>query len=147
MYAVRLESAGSQIAGHTEGNCVEALRRLRTAEGTNRKRGWSVFGSGLMSRLAKPLIALSVVVGDKCVNGCSQRLFAKRPGAKSGAIGEFSALPRTGPCLLVDNQRPVLRQHGEEVAPPVAPLRIHLVRLCKRHQMADRPSHHVAVAV
>src|SRR5256885_9060568 len=35
--------------------------------------------------------------------------------------------------------RSVLRQHGEEVAPPVAPLRIHLVRLCKRHQVADRP--------
>ena len=49
--------------------------------------------------------------------------------------------------LLVDHQRPVVRQHGEQIAPPVLPLRLDLVRLRQRHQVADGPSDHVAVAV
>ena len=41
----------------------------------------------------------------------------------------------------------MLGQHGEQVAPPVAPFRVDLVRLGKGYQMADGPGHHVAVAV
>ena len=49
--------------------------------------------------------------------------------------------------LLVDHQRPLLGQHGQQVAPPLAPLRIDLVRLRQRGQVADGPGDDVPVAV
>ena len=49
--------------------------------------------------------------------------------------------------VFVDNQRPMLGQDGEQVAPPVAPFRVDFVRLGKGYEMPNRPRHHVAVAV
>ena len=51
------------------------------------------------------------------------------------------------PGAFVDHQRPLRRQHGQQAAPPVPPLRIDLVRLRQGGQVADGPRHHVAVPV
>src|SRR6516162_2585820 len=50
-------------------------------------------------------------------------------------------------CFLVYNERPLVRQHGEEIAAPLAPFGIDLMGLRKRGQVANRPRNYVAVAV
>ncbi len=47
--------------------------------------------------------------------------------------------------LVVDDERPVLRDHRQERLPPRAPLGVDLVRLRERDEVSDRPRHHVAV--
>ena len=49
--------------------------------------------------------------------------------------------------LFVDDQRPAGGQHGQQIAPPVPPFGIDLVRLRERGQVADGPGDDVAVAV
>ena len=49
--------------------------------------------------------------------------------------------------FFVDDQRPIVRQHGQQFAAPMLPLRLDFVRLRQRDQMADRPGDDVAIAV
>ncbi len=49
--------------------------------------------------------------------------------------------------FFVDDERPLARQHGQEVAAPVLPFGVDLVGLREGGQMADGPSDYVAVAV
>ncbi len=49
--------------------------------------------------------------------------------------------------LLVSDQRPVVGQHGQKIAPPRSPLGPDLMRLGERGEVADGPRHHVSVAM
>lgn len=48
--------------------------------------------------------------------------------------------------LLGDDQRPVRREHGQQRAAPLLPVRANLMGLRQAHQVPDGPRHHVAIA-
>jgi hypothetical protein len=49
--------------------------------------------------------------------------------------------------FLVDDQRPLCRQHRKRIASPLLPRRTDLMRLGQRCQVSDRPGDDVSIAV
>ena len=106
--------------------------------------------SGVSEEIHSRLTGFRMPPPRRC-SGKSVRLRARRRSRRRCATrGATSDLPHDLELIfgfLVDDQRPLLREHRQQVAPPLLPFRLDLVRLRQRCQVPDGPRNHVAVAL